>query len=128
MHRLKEARLALGLTQEKFSELLGVPQNGYSNWERRARAKVPPTVILDAADLVNWEPGYVLGKPGVPKERKDHASPRWQRVVDKAVAMGITPEVLEEHLDFLARVQGKAPGRGTSSDGGSPGPGAHAPG
>lgn len=61
MLRLKEARKAKGLTQVEVSKIIGISQNGYSDWER-GKNKVDNESLAKLAELYGVTTDYLLGK------------------------------------------------------------------
>lgn len=51
MNKLKEARLAAGLTQAKMAELLDIPKRTVEDWEREVRTPPPYVERLVIAEL-----------------------------------------------------------------------------
>lgn len=68
--RLRELRLAAGLTQEALALKLGMPQNSYSNWERGEAS--PGLELIDKiAKAIGCDPGQFGKLPSsIPKIKK----------------------------------------------------------
>lgn len=65
MLRLKEARRAKGMTQKEVATIIGVTQNGLSNWET-GRNRVDLVTLQRLAELYGVTTDYLLGKDSQP--------------------------------------------------------------
>lgn len=103
MLRLKEARRAKGMTQAEVAAIIGVTQNGLSNWET-GRNRVDLVTLQRLADIYNVTTDYLLGKD-------DQPSATVLRVpVYRKVPAGIPLEAIEDVVDWEELPQSMAKG------------------
>jgi transcriptional regulator with XRE-family HTH domain len=57
---LRCRRLALGLNQERFADVLGVKQSTVSEWESPKKKLIPPGVVADVAELEDLAEALVV--------------------------------------------------------------------
>ena len=87
--RLLALRVNLGLTQEKFAELVGMSQRTVAAWEAGTRA---PSFakLCELADILNVSVEYILGRPDIPNiyidTKKDPSPEERERAVTMAAA------------------------------------------
>ncbi len=91
--KLREARLAKGLTQRQVAMHMGINQNTYSYWET-GRSRVDTAALPRLAALFGVSVDYLLGNAA-------EASPKGVRIpVLGRVAAGIPIEAVEDVLDY----------------------------
>lgn len=93
MLNLKNARKAKGLTQKDVSQIIGISQNGYSDWER-GKNKVDNASLNKLAKLFDCSVDYLLGneeKPGAAVIRVP---------VLGSIPAGIPIEAIEDIIDW----------------------------
>ena len=103
MLRLKEARKAKGLTQVEVSKIIGISQNGYSDWET-GKNRVDAVSLNKLADLYGVSVDYLLG--GI--ETPTNAALRIP--VLGSVPAGIPLEAIEDIIDWEEIPQSMASG------------------
>lgn len=92
MIRLKEARKAKGLTQVEVARVIGISQNGYSDWET-GKNKVDNASLNKLAALYNVSVDYLLGNTGNP-------AATLRIPVLGSVPAGIPLEAIEDIVDW----------------------------
>lgn len=118
--KLKEARLAKGLTQNELAELVNVKHNTISDWER-GRSKPDPDSIELLCGALDISPSFLLSDSSsnyTPKEESiirkyrkldEHGKELVNTILDKEYLRSIQPDhftTVEEAKDFL-RLQKK---------------------
>lgn len=103
MLRLKEARKAKNLTQSEVASLIGISQNGLSNWET-GRTKVDSATLQRLADLYEVTADYLLGK-GSEITQKAIRVP-----ILGSVPAGIPLEAIQDIIDWEELPQSMAAG------------------
>ncbi len=103
MLRLKEARKAKGLTQMEVSRIIGISQNGYSDWET-GKNRVDTATLNKLAALFNVSVDYLLGND-------DALTQAVLRVpVLGSVPAGVPLEAIEDIIDWEELPQSMAVG------------------
>lgn len=103
MLRLKEARKAKGMTQVEVSKIIGISQNGYSDWET-GKNRVDAVSLNKLADLYGVSVNYLLGA-------NETAENNVLRVpVLGSVPAGVPLEAIEDILDWEELPQSMAAG------------------
>lgn len=92
MLRIKEARKAKGLTQVEVAQIIGISQNGYSNWET-GRNRIDMNSLQKLADLFGVSIDYLLGK-------NEPSTSGIKIPVLGDVAAGIPIEAVENIVDY----------------------------
>lgn len=92
MNRLKEARKAKGLTQVDVAKIIGISQNGYSDWET-GKNRVDARSLAKLADLYGVTINYLLG------ESEMHSKGVRIPVLGD-VAAGIPIDAIENIVDY----------------------------
>ena len=90
--RIKEARKAKGLTQVEVAQIIGISQNGYSNWET-GRNRIDMNSLQKLADLFGVSIDYLLGK-------NESSRSGIKIPVLGDVAAGIPIEAVENIVDY----------------------------
>ena len=103
MLRLKEARRAKGMTQAEVAAIIGVTQNGLSNWET-GRNRVDLVTLQRLADIYNVTTDYLLGKDDQPNATVLRVP------VYRKVPAGIPLEAIEDIVDWEELPQSMAKG------------------
>lgn len=103
MLRLKEARRAKGMTQKEVAEIIGVTQNGLSNWET-GRNRVDLVTLQRLADIYGVTTDYLLGKDEQPNATVLRVP------VFRKVPAGIPLEAIEDVVDWEELPQSMAKG------------------
>ncbi len=94
MLRLKEARKAKGLTQVEVAKIIGISQNGLSDWET-GKNRVDHAALSKLANLYEVTADYLLGKDNdVPKIASAKIP------VLGSVPAGIPLEAIEDIIDW----------------------------
>lgn len=92
MLRIKEARKAKGLTQVEVAKMIGISQNGYSNWET-GRNRIDMNSLMKLAAIFGVTVDYLLGEG----KEKSHGI---RIPVLGDVAAGIPIEAIENIVDY----------------------------
>ena len=92
MLRIKEARKAKGLTQVEVAKMIGISQNGYSNWET-GRNRIDMNSLMKLAAIFGVTVDYLLGEG----TEKSHGI---RIPVLGDVAAGIPIEAIENIVDY----------------------------
>ena len=92
MLRIKEARNAKGLTQVEVAKMIGISQNGYSNWET-GRNRIDMNSLMKLAAIFGVTVDYLLGEG----TEKSHGI---RIPVLGDVAAGIPIEAIENIVDY----------------------------
>lgn len=103
MLRLKEARKAKGLTQVEVSKIIGISQNGYSDWET-GKNRVDAVSLNKLADLYGVTVDYLLGGSEVP------TNTALRIPVLGSVPAGVPLEAIEDIVDWEELPQSMASG------------------
>lgn len=103
MLRLKEARKAKGLTQTEVSRIIGISQNGYSDWET-GKNRVDAISLNRLAELYGVSVDYLLGSSEVPTNNVLRIP------VLGAVPAGVPLEAIEDIIDWEELPQSMAAG------------------
>lgn len=103
MLRLKEARKAKGLTQVEVSKIIGISQNGYSDWET-GKNRVDAVSLNKLADLYGVSVDYLLGGSETPTNAVLRIP------VLGSVPAGIPLEAIEDIIDWEEIPQSLASG------------------
>lgn len=103
MLRLKEARKAKGLTQVEVSKIIGISQNGYSDWET-GKNRVDAVSLNKLADLYGVSVDYLLGGSETP------TNAALRIPVLGSVPAGIPLEAIEDIIDWEEIPQSLASG------------------
>lgn len=93
MLRLREARRAKGLTQVEVAKIIGISQNGYSDWET-GKNRVDLHTLQKLADLYEVTTDYLLGKDTQPNATVVRIP------VLGSVPAGIPLEAVEDIVDW----------------------------
>lgn len=101
--RLKEARKAKGLTQVEVSKIIGISQNGYSDWET-GKNRVDAVSLNKLADLYGVSVDYLLGGSETP------TNAALRIPVLGSVPAGIPLEAIEDIIDWEEIPQSLASG------------------
>lgn len=70
--RITSVRKQLGLSQEKFGELVNMSQRSVAAWEAGERTPSYP-VLLELADKLDLSVDYLMGRSDTPKIKKELA-------------------------------------------------------
>lgn len=103
MLRLKEARKAKGLTQTEVSRIIGISQNGYSDWET-GKNRVDAVSLNRLAELYGVSVDYLLGSSEVPTNNVLRIP------VLGSVPAGVPLEAIEDIIDWEELPQSMASG------------------
>lgn len=103
MLRLKEARKAKGLTQVEVSKIIGISQNGYSDWET-GKNRVDAVSLNKLADLYGVSVDYLVGGREAPTDTVLRIP------VLGSVPAGIPLEAIEDIIDWEEIPQSLASG------------------
>lgn len=103
MLRLKEARKAKGLTQTEVAHIIGITQNGYSNWET-GKNRVDAVSLNRLAELYGVSVDYLLGTSDIPENGTIRIP------VLGSVPAGIPLEAIEDIIDWEEIPQSMAAG------------------
>lgn len=103
MLRLKEARKAKGLTQVEVSKIIGISQNGYSDWET-GKNRVDAVSLNKLTDLYGVSVDYLLGGSETP------TNAALRIPVLGSVPAGIPLEAIEDIIDWEEIPQSLASG------------------
>lgn len=103
MLRLKEARKAKGMTQVEVSKIIGISQNGYSDWET-GKNRVDAVSLNKLADLYGVSVDYLLGGSETPTNTVLRIP------VLGSVPAGIPLEAIEDIIDWEEIPQSLASG------------------
>lgn len=103
MLRLKEARKAKGLTQVEVSKIIGISQNGYSDWET-GKNRVDAVSLNKLADLYGVTVDYLLGGSEAP------TNTALRIPVLGSVPAGVPLEAIEDIVDWEELPQSMASG------------------
>lgn len=103
MLRLKEARKAKGLTQTEVSRIIGISQNGYSDWET-GKNRVDAVSLNRLAELYGVSVDYLLGSSEVPTNNVLRIP------VLGSVPAGVPLEAIEGIIDWEELPQSMASG------------------
>lgn len=101
--RLKEARKAKGMTQVEVSKIIGISQNGYSDWET-GKNRVDAVSLNKLADLYGVSVDYLLGGSETPTNTVLRIP------VLGSVPAGIPLEAIEDIIDWEEIPQSLASG------------------
>lgn len=101
--RLKEARKAKGLTQTEVSRIIGISQNGYSDWET-GKNRVDAVSLNRLAELYGVSVDYLLGSSEVPTNNVLRIP------VLGSVPAGVPLEAIEDIIDWEELPQSMASG------------------
>ncbi|MDY4488753.1 MAG: LexA family transcriptional regulator [Candidatus Limivicinus sp.] len=101
--RLKEARKAKGLTQVEVSKIIGISQNGYSDWET-GKNRVDAVSLNKLADLYGVSVDYLVGGREAPTDTVLRIP------VLGSVPAGIPLEAIEDIIDWEEIPQSLASG------------------
>lgn len=94
MLRLREARKAKGLTQVEVSRIIGISQNGYSDWET-GKNRVDARSLGRLAELYGVTVNYLLGI-----DENDAPAKGVRIPVLGSVAAGIPIEAIQNIVDY----------------------------
>ena len=94
MLRLREARKAKGLTQVEVSRIIGISQNGYSDWET-GKNRVDARSLGRLAELYGVTVNYLLGI-----DENDAPAKGVRIPVLCSVAAGIPIEAIQDIVDY----------------------------
>lgn len=94
MLRLREARKAKGLTQVEVSRIIGISQNGYSDWET-GKNRVDARSLGRLAELYGVTVNYLLGI-----DENDAPAKGVRIPVLGSVAAGIPVEAIQDIVDY----------------------------
>ena len=94
MLRLREARKAKGLTQVEVSRIIGISQNGYSDWET-GKNRVDARSLGRLAELYGVTVNYLLGI-----DENDAPAKGVRIPVLGRVAAGIPIEAIQDIVDY----------------------------
>ncbi len=94
MLRLREARKAKGLTQVEVSRIIGISQNGYSDWET-GKNRVDARSLGRLAELYGVTVNYLLGI-----DENDAPAKGVRIPVLGSVAAGIPIEAIQDIVDY----------------------------
>ncbi len=94
MLRLREARKAKGLTQVEVSRIIGISQNGYSDWET-GKNRVDARSLGRLAELYGVTVNYLLGI-----DENDAPAKGVRIPVLGSVAAGIPIEAVQDIVDY----------------------------
>lgn len=103
MLRLKEARKAKGLTQVEVSKIIGISQNGYSDWET-GKNRVDAVSLNKLADLYGVSVDYLLGSSNTLPNNTLRVP------VLGSVPAGVPLEAIEDIIDWEELPQSMATG------------------
>ena len=119
MNRLKEARKAKGMTQIQVSSLIGLSQNGYSDWET-GRNRIDDASLQRLSEIFDVSIDYLLGLSDIKKPPVSEDDERLKEVLANVDAKTreaielldqLTPDNLErakEYIRFELARQGDA--------------------
>lgn len=94
MLRLREARKAKGLTQVEVSRIIGISQNGYSDWET-GKNRVDARSLGRLSELYGVTVNYLLGI-----DENDAPAKGVRIPVLGSVAAGIPIEAIQDIVDY----------------------------
>lgn len=94
MLRLREARKAKGLTQVEVSRIIGISQNGYSDWET-GKNRVDARSLGRLAELYGVTVNYLLGI-----DENDAPAKGVRIPVLGSVAAGIPIDAIQDIVDY----------------------------
>ena len=78
--RLKEKRKEIGLSQEKFSEILGVEFHNLQKWEN-AQRKIPLDKIVKLCQIFNVQFDYFISPPVKSKKSTQLSNPELEKEI-----------------------------------------------
>lgn len=113
--RIKERRIAMGLTQEELGEKLGLQKSAIAKYENGRVENIKRSIILKMADILDCDPGYLLGFRNQPKDSyyfDDATAEKAQQLFETPgfsvlfdAARGSRPEDLQMAADLLKRLK-----------------------
>lgn len=106
MNRIKEARLAKGLTQKQLGDLVGWSYSTISLYESGGR-KPEPETLLTLANILGVSTDYLLGRDDEQDTKKEPAIP--DRLDDALIEMlvNLSPEEAQRVQDFVSGPKGR---------------------
>lgn len=111
MHRFREIRKELGLSQQELANQLGVNQTAISQWERGATTPTS-ALLLKFARIANCNPEYLLGSTDIKKTLTLQEVSELKEAQELRIIMErMTPEARQNLLQygrFLATEHKKA--------------------
>jgi transcriptional regulator with XRE-family HTH domain len=96
--RIRERRLALGLTQKRLAELVGSVYQQVNKYERGVN-RVSAGQLHRIAEALGVEPGYFFKSLGVPTR----PTARQRRMIELTQSFAVLPRRQQEALCQLAR-------------------------
>ena len=105
MLMLKSARKAKGYTQAEVAAVIGISQNGYSQWENGAR-RIDKDSLSKLADLFGVSTDYLLGrtndkKPPVKDGRQSADAKDGKTQIALDLMDRLTPENQAKAQDYI---------------------------
>lgn len=102
MTRVKEARLAAGLSQEELARRAGISRAAIAQYES-ARPRMPAgDILVRLSEVLGVSEGYLIGRTDSPK-REDRLPQDWVQAVEEAMAQGYTSEEVKRVLRAFRR-------------------------
>lgn len=106
--RLKDLRMAKGITQDEFAKLTGLSRSAVGMYENGKREPNLETLEL-IADFYNVDLNYLLGKEGKSSYYLDpdtaqlaqelHDNPQYRAMLD--ASRKLSPEAMKEVMNFI---------------------------
>lgn len=106
MNRIKELRIAKGITQERLGEILNVRKSTISRYEKGTMFPAPETLIA-MANYFNVTIGYLLDHENSPSPAKSATSTASATATVTTDTMALTAEE-REHLAMLRALSPEA--------------------
>lgn len=104
--RLKELRVAKGLSQRELSKILGVAPNTLSQWERRLRSPDPET-LKSLANYFAVTIDYLLNYDADPETKKDPSAEESKMVNEISYIYDkLSDEAKEKLLEYCSDLLG----------------------
>ena len=99
--RIKEARVRVGLTQRRLSEMVGVSPHAVWSWEA-GKMKPTPEHLLELAYRCETSTDWLLGRDVVEAEILKEADVSFRNAIE-----GLPMEDLESIMEFIHFVRGQ---------------------
>lgn len=115
--RIKERRIAMGLTQEELGDKLGLKKSAVAKYENGRVENIKRSVIIKMAEILECSPGYLLGFKDHPTDTyyfNPTTAAKSQEVYDKMrvlfdAAQDSKPDDIQMAADLLNRLKGTNP-------------------
>jgi len=118
-NRIKERRIAMGLTQEELGEKLGLKKSAIAKYENGRVENIKRSVIRKMAEVLECSPVYLLGFEDKPTNKyyfDDATAEKAQELFDSPemrilfdAARDSKPADLQMAADLLERLKGTNP-------------------